>query len=621
MRTIAVALFFALSLSAADDGWPAYGHDPGGTRYSRLKQITPGNVARLQVAWTYHTGALQPETELNQKAAFEATPILVDGVLYLSTPFNQVIALDPGTGAEKWKFDPLVVRTHGYSEVTSRGVSAWTDSHSAPAAACHLRIFEGTIDARLIAVDGRTGKPCADFGDAGQVDLKQGIDYHQKFPGDYQVTSAPAIVGDVVVTGSSIGDNAAVDMARGVVRGYDTRTGKLLWTWDPIPWANQQKLRTGAANAWSTIAADEKLGLVFVPTGSASPDYYGGGRPGDDKWANSVVALKAATGEFVWGYQVVHHDLWDFDVASEPTLIEFGGKPAVAVTTKMGNVFVLDRRTGQPLNTVEERAVPKSDIPGEDAAPSQPVPTWSAMVPQKLTAADIWGITPAMRKWCQDKLATFRDDGMFTPPSLQGSISYPGNVGGVNWGSAAWDPARNLLIANTNRVPAVFRLIPRAEYKAARDSVQEMAWRGEFAPQMGAPYAMYRDWLISPLGLPCSAPPWGATVAFDLTTGKLRWQAALGTMGPGVPPGSVNLGGPISTAGGLIFSAAALDPHLHAFDSDTGKEIWTVELPASAQSTPMTYEWKGRQYLVICAGGHGKMKSKMGDDVVAFRLP
>jgi quinoprotein glucose dehydrogenase len=620
MRYIVVALFFALSGSAADDGWSAYGHDPGGTRYSSLKQITRSNVTHLQVAWTYHTGALQPETRLNMKAAFEATPILVDGTLYLSTPFNQVIALDPGTGVEKWKFDPQIVRTHDYSEVASRGVSAWTDSHSAVTAACHLRIFEGTIDARLLALDGRTGKPCADFGDAGQVDLKQGIDYHQKFPGDYQVTSAPAIVGDVVITGSSIGDNGAVDMPRGVVRGYDTRTGKLLWTWDPIPWANDQKLRTGAANAWSTISADQKLGLVFVPTGSASPDYYGGGRPGDNKWANSVVALKAATGEFVWGYQVVHHDLWDFDVASQPALIEFRGKPAVAVTTKMGNLFVLDRQTGQPLNTVEERAVPKSDIPGEDAAPSQPIPAWSAMVPQKLTSDDVWGITPAMRKWCQDKLATFRDEGLFTPPSLQGTISYPGNAGGVNWGSAAWDPARHLLIANTNRFPAVARLIPRAEYKAAHDGIQEMAWRGEFAPQAGAPYAMYRDWLVSPIGLPCNAPPWGAVVAFDLETGKPRWDAPLGTMGPGAPPGSLNFGGPIVTAGGLIFTAAALDPHLHAFDTDTGKEIWTVELPASAQSTPMTYEWKGKQYIVICAGGHGKMKSKMGDNVVAFRL-
>jgi len=621
MRYIALALLFAASLHAADDnGWSAYGHDPGGTRYSQLKQVTRANVGKLKVAWTYHTGALQPETRLNEKAAFEATPILVDGALYLSTPYNQVIALDPATGAEKWKFDPQVSRTHGYSEVTSRGVAAWTDRKGAKDAPCHLRIFEGTIDARLLAIDGQTGKLCADFGDAGQVDLTQGVDFRKSYRGDYEVTSAPTVVGDVVITGSSIGDNSAVSTERGVVRGYDTRTGKLLWTWDPIPWADQQKVRTGAANAWSTIAADEKRGLVFVPTGSASPDYYGGERPGDNRWANSVVALKASTGEFVWGFQVVHHDLWDFDVASEPTLIEFRGKAAVAVTTKIGNVFVLDRETGKPLATVEERAVPKSDIPGEDAAPSQPIPAWSAMVPQKLTAADAWGPTPEMRKWCQEKIESYRNDGLFTPPTLKGTISFPGNLGGVNWGGAAWDPVRNILIANTNRVAAVFKLIPREDLPAARQKPDEMAWGGEFAPQRGTPYGMHRDWLISPSQMPCNPPPWGALVAFDLHTGKLRWEAPLGSMGPGAPPGSISLGGPMATAGGLIFTAAALDPHLHAFDADTGKEVWTVELPASAQSTPMTYQWQAKQYIVICAGGHGKMKSKMGDSVVAFRL-
>jgi quinoprotein glucose dehydrogenase len=620
MRYIVLALLFAASVSAADDGWSAYGHDPGGTRYSPLKQVTRANVTKLKVAWTYHTGALQPETRLNQKAAFEATPILVDGALYLSTPYNQVIALDPATGTEKWKFDPQVLRTHGYSEVTSRGVAAWTDRKGAKDAPCHLRIFEGTIDARLLAIDGQTGKLCTDFGDAGQVDLTQGVDFRKSYRGDYEVTSAPTVVGDVVITGSSIGDNSAVSTERGVVRGYDTRTGKLLWTWDPIPWAGQQKVRTGAANAWSTIAADEKRGLVFVPTGSASPDYYGGERPGDNRWANSVVALKASTGEFVWGFQVVHHDLWDFDVASEPTLIEFRGKAAVAVTTKIGNVFVLDRETGKPLVTVEERAVPKSDIPGEDAAPSQPIPAWSAMVPQKLAAADAWGPTPEMRKWCQDKIESYRNDGLFTPPTIKGTISFPGNIGGVNWGGAAWDPVRNILIANTNRVAAVAKLIPRADMPAATGKPDEMAWGGEFAPQRGTPYGMHRDWLISPSQLPCNPPPWGALVAFDLRTGKLRWEAPLGSMGEGAPPGSISFGGPMATAGGLIFTAAALDPHLHAFDADTGKEVWTVELPASAQSTPMTYQWQAKQYIVICAGGHGKMKSKMGDSVVAFRL-
>ncbi len=620
MRPIVLTCLLTASLAAADNGWPTYGGGPGGTRYSSLKEINRANVSRLKMAWTYHTGALNPETKLNKKAAFEATPILFNGLLYLTTPYNQIIALDPASGAEKWKFDPQVVRTHDYSEVANRGVAAWSDTRGAKTAPCHLRVFEGTIDARLLAVDARSGRLCADFGNAGQVDLTQGVDYRKIYRGNYEVTSAPTVVGDVVVTGSSIGDNAAVNLERGVVRGYDTRSGKLVWTWDPIPWANQQKLRTGAANAWSTIAADEKRGLIFIPTGSASPDYYGGQRPGDNRWANSVVALKAATGEFVWGFQVVHHDLWDYDVASEPALIEFAGKAAVAVTTKIGNVFVLDRETGKPLSPVEERAVPKSDIPGEDASPTQPFPGWSAMVPQGISAADMWGPTSEMRDWCQQKLASYRNDGLFTPPSFKGTVGFPGNMGGVNWGGAAWDPARNILLANTNRAAAVARLIPRAEMSAARQNIEEMKWRGEFAPQFGTPYGMYRDWLVSPSGLPCNTPPWGAVVAFDLKTGKLRWESPLGSMSESAPAGSIGFGGPIATAGGLVFAAAAIDPHLHAFDSDSGREIWTVELPASAQSTPMTYKWRGKQYVVICAGGHGKMNSKMGDSVVAFRL-
>jgi quinoprotein glucose dehydrogenase len=636
MRTLALGLLFgalatgqaADDVHAADNGWSAYGRDAGGTRFSPLKQITRDNVARLKVAWTYHTGALQPETRLNQKAAFEATPILVEGILYLTTPFNQVIALDPATGAEKWTFDPKVNRSIDYSEVSSRGVAAWVDtapSDGKPgaSAACRMRIFEGTLDGYLLALDGKTGKPCVDFGDAGRVDLGEGValrPYIRKQYGDYEVTSAPTVVGDVVITGSSIGDNSEVSTERGVVRAYDVRSGKLRWTWDPIPWAEKQAVRTGAANAWSTLAADPARDLVFIPTGSASPDYFGGMRPNDNRWANSVVALKASTGAFVWGFQVVHHDLWDYDVASQPTLIDFRGRPAVAVTTKIGNLFVLDRETGKPLVTVEERSVPKSDIEGENASATQPMPGWSAMVPQKLSVDDMWGPTPASRQWCRDELQSLRNEGLFTPPSLQGTVQFPGNIGGVNWGGAAWDPSRHLLLANTNRLIAVVKLIPRAELAEARKTLKEYPWGGEFARQGGTPFAMHRDWLVSPAGTPCNAPPWGALVAFDLDTGKPRWEAPLGTIAEKLPKGSINLGGPMATAGGLAFTAATLDPHLRAFSTDTGEEVWTTELPASAQSTPMTYEWQGKQYIVICAGGHGKMKSKMGDQVVAFRL-
>jgi quinoprotein glucose dehydrogenase len=603
------------AFAASDTGWTAYGHDPGGTRYSPLKQIDARNVGRLKAAWTYHTGALEPATAMNDKAAFEATPILIEGTLYLTTPYNRVIALDPGTGAEKWTYDPDVNRRGDYSEVSSRGVAAWIDSSKAAGSAtvCRVRLFEGTIDARLLALDAKTGKLCRDFGDGGTVDLKAEVGFRHCC--DYEVTSAPAVVGNLVITGSSIGDNSEVSVERGIVRAYDVRTGKLRWTWDPIPWSNTQKVRTGAANAWSTLAADPERDLVFIPTGSASPDYYGGERPGNNEHANSVVALKASTGALLWSFQVVHHDLWDYDVASQPALIQFHGKPAVAVTTKMGNLFVLDRLTGKPLMKVEERPVPKSDIAGETASPTQPFPAWSPMVPQQLTADTVWGPTPEAKAWCQEHIRSLRNEGMFTPPSLQGTLVVPGNVGGVNWGSAAWDPDRQLLFAVTNRLPAVVKLIPRAEMQAVYNYREKNRMTGEFAPQRGTPYGMYRDFLVSPAGTPCSAPPWAALVAFDLQSGKLRWESAVGK--------SISLGGAISTGGGLVFTGASLDPVLRAYNTDTGEEIWKAELPASAQSTPMTYEWQGKQYVVICAGGHGKAKgfgSKMGDSVVAFRL-
>lgn len=383
--------------SVADSGWPNYGNDPGGTRYSPAHQIDRTNVTQLQVAWTYRTGALPHDPELDRKAAFEATPILVDGKLFLSTPYDHVIALNPHTGAKLWEYDPKLELPYGASEVTSRGVSAWREPSAKAGQPCAPRIFLGTLDARLIALDGATGKPCDDFGTDGEVDLTSNVKLRD--PGDYQVTSAPAVVKDLVITGSSIGDNRAVSVERGIVRAYDARTGKLRWSWDPIPWANQTKPRTGAGNAWSTLSVDAERDLVFIPTGSASPDYFGGFRKGDNKWANSVVALRASTGEFVWGFQVVHHDLWDYDVASQPTLFTWkDNTPAIAITTKMGRVFVLNRLTGAPLLPVEERPVPKSDIPGEEAWPTQPASTIS-LVPEKLSAEDAWGKDPQERQW------------------------------------------------------------------------------------------------------------------------------------------------------------------------------------------------------------------------------
>jgi quinoprotein glucose dehydrogenase len=610
----------ARAQSKPDAGWPTYGNDPGGTRYSPASQIERGNVAQLKVAWAYRTGAFPHDEELDHKASFEATPILVDGKLFLSTPYDQVIALNPETGAKIWEFDPTLELPYGSSEVTSRGVSAWRDPAAKRGQVCALRIFIGTLDARLIALDGATGKPCADFGTDGEVELTIGVKLRD--PGDYQVTSAPAIVKDLVMTGSSIGDNRAVTLERGLVRAYDARSGKLRWSWDPIPWALKTTPRTGAGNAWSTLSVDADHDLVFIPTGSASPDYFGGIRKGDNKWANSVVALRASTGEFVWGFQVVHHDLWDYDVAAQPTLFAWkDGTPAMVINTKMGRVFVLNRLTGAPLLPVEERPVPKSDIAGEESWPTQPASTIS-LVPEKLPAEDAWGKDAQERDWCAEKIKAARSGEIFIPPSLEGTLVFPSNVGGVNWGSASYDPQRHLLFVDTNRLPIFVKLIPRSDFDGARKNATEMdRLHGEFARQTGAPFAMFRTPLLAPSGLPCNAPPWGTIAAVDLFSGKKVWDVPLGSFIPGMNTGTITLGGPMVTAGGLVFTAAAMDNFLRAFDSETGKELWKYELPAGGQATPMTYTMNGKQFLVIAAGGHGKLGTKQGDFVIAFTLP
>jgi quinoprotein glucose dehydrogenase len=607
--------------SLENAGWPTYGSDSSGSRYSAAAQINRSNVHELKVAWTYRTGANDAPTKLIRKAAFEATPILVDNKLFLSTPYNHVIALEAGTGSNLWEYDPGVNLERNYSEVTSRGVSAWRDKRGKAGASCNLRVFIGTLDARLIGLDGETGKPCTDFGTNGVVDLNKEAATQTEWTGGYQVTSPPAVYGDLVIVGSSIADNWRVDTGRGIVRAFDARSGRLRWTWDPIPWARDTKPHTGAGNAWGVFSVDAEHDLVFVPTGSAAPDYFGGIRKGDNQWADSVVALRASTGEFVWGFQVVHHDLWDYDVAAQPTLFTWkDGTPAVVINTKMGHVFVLNRLTGKPLLPVEERREPPSDIAGEESSPTQPFSTIS-LVPEKFEAADTWGPKPEDAKWCGEKIAASRNAGIFTPPSLRGTVQAPGNVGGVNWGGAAYNSQSHLMIVNTNRLVAWVKLIPRAEYSDELNKDQDNRIYGEFGDQQPAPYGLYRTFLFSPSGTPCNRPPWGTTEAVDLFTGKVVWNVPLGTMVPGQRTGSINLGGPIVTAGGLVFTSATIDPQLHAFDSETGKELWSYDLPAAANATPMTYVWKGKQYLVICAGGHGKLGSKQGDYVIAFWLP
>lgn len=613
----------AQNASPVGQGWQHYGGDAGGTRYAALTQINKTNVAQLQEAWRYQTGELGQESASERKLTFEATPILFDGRLYISTAFGKVAALDPVSGKEVWTFDPEVDRSVQYSELTSRGVSAWRDASSPSDAPCASRIIEGTIDARLIAVDAKTGELCQQFGENGAVYLGRDVGTHDNpRHQDYQVTSPPAIINDRIVVGSSIGDNWHADTGSGRVRAYDARTGDLLWTWEPI---YHTKGKVGAANAWTILSADAERDLVFVPTTSPSPDFYGGHRLGDNRYANSIVALHAETGKIAWHFQTVHHDLWDYDHAAQPALVDIerdgSSVPAVVVATKTGNLFVLHRETGNPLFPIEERPVPQTDIDGEVTHPTQPF----SIVPRPLmphgpvTMDDIWGISEADREECQALFQGRRSEGIFTPPSLEGTIMYPGNGAGTNWGSVAYEPDQNLLILNTMRYATIVQLIPRDEVENERANPEPGF---TLSQQRNTPYAMKRRNFVASSGIPCLAPPWGLLHAVDLRTGDIEWEVPLG-MGPdGEMIGIPNFGGPIVTAGGLMFIGATFDNQLRAFDVETGEMLWSTALPHSAIATPMTYQADdGKQYLVIAAGGHGKANLPVGDFVIAFALP
>ena len=616
-------------------GWPSVGGDVGGSRYSPLIQIAPHNVTDLEVAWTYHTGDIADGKEGRPRGAFEATPILADGTLYLCSPTNRVIALDAETGAERWVHDPDVDRTAPWG-YTCRGVAHWRDRRAPEGAACARRIFTATSDARLIALDAVTGSPCADFGRGGAVDLRAGLG--QVDDGEVKVTSPPTPIADVVAVGSTISDNRRLAPPGGVVRGFDARSGALRWAFDPAPPDRpplppgpdgSPRYHRGTANSWSLSSADPERDLLFVPMGAASPDFYGGLREGIDHYASSTVALRGSTGEVVWSFETVHHDLWDYDVGSQPTLLELerDGRrvAAVAQPTKVGHVFLLDRETGEPVYPVEERPVPQGGAPGETLSPTQPFPTHPPpLQPEALTPADAWGLTPWERDACRERIASLRSEGPFTPPSVDGSIQLPGVAGGVNWGSAAWDPERGLLVMALNRMPNVQTLIPRDEVdRIVPNPPSEILF-----PQRGTPYAALQQVLLSPLGVPCIAPPWGTLVAVDLVSGEKRWEVPLGgTRGMAPFPfwfdwGMPHMGGPLVTASGLVFIGAALDGYLRAFDLMSGDEIWKAHLPAGGQATPMTYrlDADSPQYVVIAAGGHATLGTESGDAVVAFAL-
>ncbi|MDF1505748.1 pyrroloquinoline quinone-dependent dehydrogenase [Roseisolibacter sp. H3M3-2] len=657
MRTILLLLVpTMLSAQLPDADWRSYGRDPGGARSSPLRQVTRENVGRLRVAWRFRTGETAPQWATGaRRVSLEATPLVVDGTMYVSTPLGRVFALDAATGKERWRFNAGVPRAASFGDFANRGVSYWVDSAAAPGARCRARIILASVDARLLAVDARDGATCPGFGDGGQVDLRQGLRIAPGEFEDYEQTSPPAVVAGVIVVGSAIADNGRTDMPSGEVRGFDARTGALRWTFHPVPpdsaearrqgWRapGGDATRTGGANAWSVIAADARRGLVFVPTGSPSPDYHGGARLGTNRHANALVALRARTGEVAWSFQTVHHDLWDYDNASPPLLatVRRGGRrvDAVLQATKTGMLFVLDRETGAPLVPVEERPVPASDAAGEEAWPTQPFSTLPPLSPHRLTPDEAFGADDADRAACRAQIAALRHEGVFTPPSERGTLAVPSNIGGAHWGGLAFDEGRQLAVVPVNTIAAVVQLIPRARMSEPRED----GW--EYAAMRGTPYGIRRKLLLSPKGVPCSPPPFGALVAVDVARGTIAWRVPLGTpvaMAPsrgrgeatvgragaavGALPdslrglGSPNLGGPIVTAGGLVFVGATLDRRLRAFDVETGRELWSAELPAGAKATPMTYAARGRQYVAVAAGGDGDAFGK-SDEIVVFALP
>jgi quinoprotein glucose dehydrogenase len=604
--------------------WEHWGGDRGGMRFSPLTQITPANVGNLVRAWEFRTGDLDSRApEVMKRTKFQATPLLVEDSLIFCSPFNEVIALDPGSGVQKWRYDPKIATSQRpANRYNCRGVTYWVDDKAAETAVCRARIFMGTNDVRVIALDARTGMPCADFGSNGEI--RPDVGMKLEWPGEFQITSAPVVSRGVVVIGSSIADNRRVDAPLGTVRAFDARTGQPRWSFDPLI---HDGIEAGHSNVWAPMSADEERGLVFLPTSSPSTDFWGGKRVGNNEHANSVVALRAETGELVWSFQTVHHDVWDYDLPAQPTLARIdtgdGMRDVVIQPTKQGFVFVLDRDTGKPIWPVEERAVPQGGAEGEQLSPTQPFPTHvPPLMSQNISVEDAFNLFPSFgRSACEELLAGARNEGLYTPPSTQGTLIFPMTGGGVNWGSAAFDPVNQILYANTSHAVHLVKLIPRAQAAGFNPPPGH-----EFGQQQGAPFAMTRVVAMSPLGLLCNKPPWGEMVAVDLKAGKILWHSSVGTSEDRAPLGIArNWGTPLVngvaiTAGGLVFTGA-MDAYLRAFDAKSGQELWQGRLPVPGVANPMTYLWKGVQYVAIGAGGHSEAGTSIGDSVVAFRLP
>ncbi|PWE55604.1 membrane-bound PQQ-dependent dehydrogenase, glucose/quinate/shikimate family [Metarhizobium album] len=615
-----------------DGEWHQYGRTPYGQRYSPLTQITKDNVARLTVAWQYQTGDVKLPEDVGE-TTYQVTPLKVGNSLYLCTPHNWAIALDAATGKEKWKYDANAGLNPDRQHQTCRGVTYYADPAAQAGSACATRVYLPTSDARLIALDAATGQVCTSFAENGVLRLETGMPYNPA--GYYYSTSPPVIAAGKIIIGGAVNDNYSTQEQSGVIRAFDVQSGALVWNWDsgnptettPLPAG--QTYTANSPNCWSVFSVDEQLGLVYIPLGNQVPDQLGMGRSENvERYSSSIVALEIETGKDRWVRQTVHHDLWDMDVPAQPALLDITRAdgttvPALVGPTKQGDIYVLDRRTGEPIIPVKEVAAPTGAIPEDFTAPTQPVSDLTFM-PTALTEKDMWGVTMFDQLACRIAFHQLKYDGRYTPPSLEGSLVYPGNFGTFNWGSVAVDPERQVMFGMPTYLAFTSRLVPRAQIPA-RGQDEKGSEQG-LNRNDGAPYGVYMGPFLGPLQIPCQAPPWGYVAAADLKTGKIAYKHKNGTVYDMTPlplpfkVGVPGIGGPIITKGGIAFLGAAVDNYLRAYDLDNGRELWRARLPAGGQATPMTYEQDGRQFVVMVAGGHGSIGTKPGDYVIAYTL-
>jgi len=633
------------SLMSAGNDWPAYGGTDAARRFSPLGQITADNVKNLKRIWVTHTGDMPSSDKIAKTYGGENTPLKIGNMLYVCTPKNIVLALDPATGKQRWKFDPKVSDEAIPYTAACRGVTYFAVPGAPVDQPCAQRIVYGTLDARLFALDARTGARCAAFGRNGEVDTKIGMG--DTPPGYVSINSPPTIVRGVVVTGHQVLDGQDRWAPSGVIRGYDAVTGKLRWAWDMMhpDWNGYpppgQTWARGTPNMWTIASGDEQLGLVYLPMGNAAADYYSSlRRPQEREFATSLVALDVTTGKPRWKFQAVRDDVWDYDFGAQATLVDFKGTPALVLPSKQGDIYVLDRRTGRPLTPVGTIKAPGGGVEPQQRAATQRVSLWHTLRKPQLTERDMWGMSPIDQMICRIQFRKASYKGFFTPPeSDRRSIEYPGYNGGTDWGGIAVDPRRGVIVANYNDMPNYVRLVPRAEADkkgwAPRDQARGDIGGAEGAgdPQAHTPYAIdvNAGWRLPLTGMLCKQPPYGGIRAIDMATGRTIWDKPLGearTNGPfGIPSmlpwtiGTPNNGGSVVTAGGVIFVAAATDNLIRAIDLKTGKVLWKDVLPAGGQATPMTYMVGGKQYLVIAPGGHHFMETPIGDEVIAYALP